>query len=96
MTDTSNLIRKANRATGRVQGVGFRFFVYTEAKNIRVTGWVRNEDDGSVTMELQGTPEQIERLETRIKQGNGFAKVNQLEGSEIEIVKDERKFEIHY
>ena len=94
--DMSDKIRKAARAQGRVQGVGFRFFVQTEAKKIKVTGWVKNENDGSVTMELQGTPEQLATLEERIKRGNGFAKVNQLDSSEIEVVPNETKFETRY
>lgn len=94
--DMSNKIRKAARAQGRVQGVGFRFFVQTEAKKAGVTGWVKNEDDGSVTMEIQGTPEQLAALEERIKKGNGFAKVNQLDSENITPVKGDSRFEIHY
>ena len=56
----------------------------------------KNENDGSVTMELQGTPEQLATLEERIKRGNGFAKVNQLDSSEIEVVPNETKFETRY
>ncbi len=94
--DMTNKIRKAARAQGRVQGVGFRFFVQTEAKAAKVTGWVKNESDGSVTMEIQGTPEQLTALEERIKRGNGFAKVSQLDSSEIEVVAGESGFSIHY
>ena len=94
--DMTNKIRRAARAQGRVQGVGFRFFVQSEAKSAKVTGWVKNEGDGSVTMELQGTPEQLDALEERIKKGNGFAKVTQLDSSEIEVVSGENNFAIHY
>ena len=94
--DMTNKIRKAGRAQGRVQGVGFRFFVQTEAKKSHVTGWVKNESDGSVTMEIQGTPEQLEALENRIRKGNGFARVNQLDLQDIEVVKGESQFGIHY
>ena len=94
--DMTNKIRKAARAQGRVQGVGFRFFVQTEAKKCHVTGWVKNESDGSVTMEIQGTPEQLATLEERIKRGNGFARVSSLESTDIAAVKGEIRFEIHY
>ena len=94
--DMTGKIRKAARAQGRVQGVGFRFFVQTEAKKARVTGWVKNENDGSVTMEIQGTPEQLAALEERIKKGNGFAKVSQLESTEIAVVAGESQFSINY
>ena len=94
--DTTGKIRKFARAQGRVQGVGFRFFVQTEAKKAKVTGWVRNENDGSVTMEIQGTPEQLTALEERIKKGNGFAKVSNLDSEEIAVVSGESQFGIHY
>ena len=94
--DTTGKIRKAARAQGRVQGVGFRFFVQTEAKKCHVTGWVKNESDGSVTMEIQGTPEQLAELEARIKRGNGFAKVNKFDSEDIAIVQNESQFGIHY
>ena len=94
--DMTNKIRKAARAQGRVQGVGFRFFVQTEAKKAKVTGWVKNESDGSVTMEIQGTPEQLSSLEDRIKKGNGFAKVTQLDSTEIAAVVGESQFSINY
>ena len=94
--DTTGKIRKAARAQGRVQGVGFRFFVQTEAKKCHVTGWVKNENDGSVTMEIQGTPEQIENLVTRIKKGNGFAKVSQFDSEDIAVVNGESQFAINY
>ena len=94
--DMTNKIRKAARAQGRVQGVGFRFFVQTEAKKARVTGWVKNENDGSVTMEIQGTPEQLTALEERIKKGNGFARVSQLDSTEIAVVAGESQFNINY
>lgn len=47
------------RFTGQVQGVGFRWNAERTANSLGMTGWVRNEWDGSVTMELQGTNDQI-------------------------------------
>ena len=94
--DTTDKIRKFARAKGRVQGVGFRYFVQTEAKKLKVTGWVKNENDGSVTMELQGTIEQLDALESQIKKGNGFAKVNQFDSENISVVTGENQFAIHY
>ena len=44
---------------GEVQGVGFRWTARHVAEELELTGWVRNEPDGSVTMELQGTTNQI-------------------------------------
>ena len=55
-------IRQRMVFTGLVQGVGFRYLARHAAAAAGATGWVRNEPDGSVTMELQGTREQIERV----------------------------------
>ena len=47
---------------GRVQGVGFRYKLYHLAERYGVTGWVRNEYDGSVSTELQGLEEDIDKI----------------------------------
>lgn len=56
------LIRKHMVFFGSVQGVGFRYRARHAAEAVGATGWVRNERDGSVTMELQGTQTQIDRV----------------------------------
>ncbi len=91
-----NAVRKAGRAEGRVQGVGFRFFVQSNAKSMGLTGWVKNMSDGSVTMELQGEPQTIERLIAKIKRGNDWIKVTNFEESDLPVVKGENKFAIRY
>lgn len=52
------------RFVGEVQGVGFRWTCRTIASSIGLTGWVKNEDDGSVTLELQGLDDAIGRFFT--------------------------------
>jgi len=52
--------RKRIRYTGRVQGVGFRATTHATASGFAVTGWVRNEPDGSVLVEAQGTRDAVE------------------------------------
>lgn len=47
---------------GRVQGVGFRATVRELARSLPVTGWVRNEPDGTVSAQIQGTRDEIERV----------------------------------
>ena len=54
--------------TGRVQGVGFRYTTYQMAVEIGLTGTVKNEDDGSVTIEAVGTKEQITEFLGKVKQ----------------------------
>ena len=94
MPSDINLIRKAGRAVGRVQGVGFRFFVRNSAATINVTGWVKNMNDGSVTMELQGEPVAVEYLIEKIKKGRGRIKVTEFESSDLPVVKGESGFAI--
>ena len=47
---------------GRVQGVGFRRYVRKWARTLDLTGWVRNEPDGTVRLMAEGTPEALDRL----------------------------------
>ena len=60
--DMSEKIREALTFTGRVQGVGFRYKMYYLAQQYGVTGWVRNEYDGSVSAQAQGREEEIDRV----------------------------------
>ena len=48
--------RRRYTITGQVQGVGFRYRARYAAQTLDLTGWVQNEDDGSVTLEVQGDP----------------------------------------
>ncbi len=62
--------------TGKVQGVGFRYFVYKLAKKLDVQGTVRNLGDGSVEIVCQ--TDDLELFMTLIKEGNGYSKVDEL------------------
>ena len=55
------------RYEGRVQGVGFRFTVVNLAQDLNVTGWVRNELDGSVSMVAEGAEDQLMALLQAVK-----------------------------
>ncbi len=55
--------------SGRVQGVGFRFFTYAAAAFEGLHGWVQNLADGGVEISVEGEAEALERLERRIRQG---------------------------
>lgn len=67
---TKNIIRRHYIFEGDVQGVGFRWYASQAASAAGVTGWVRNEYDCSVTMELQGTADQIDAAVEML--GKGF------------------------
>ena len=94
--DYKNAIRKAITVSGRVQGVGFRMFTQGEAKKLGLTGWVKNLNNGDVTMEVQGAPEVIDELITRLKKGNKFSKVTDIEIKDLDVDKEEKKFAITY
>jgi acylphosphatase len=67
---------------GRVQGVGFRWFVEREAHILGVAGWVRNNADGGVEVLAQGTPDQLAGLRSRLREGPRAARVDAVEESE--------------
>ncbi|HEY7615389.1 MAG TPA: acylphosphatase [Terriglobales bacterium] len=64
---------------GRVQGVGFRWFVEREAHILGIAGWVRNNADGSVEVLAQGTRDQLLGLRSRLRQGPRAARVDDVE-----------------
>ena len=92
----ADMIRYFGKAEGRVQGVGFRMYVQQNAMDLGITGWVRNMEDGTVDMELQGTQEQIERLEAIIRKGNYFIRVQAFSLEAIPVAADETSFKIRY
>ena len=63
---------------GRVQGVGFRWFVHREAAEIGLRGWVRNTEDGHVEVLAAGEPEQLEDLMKALGQGSRGSRVDQV------------------
>ena len=92
----ADLVRYFGKATGRIQGVGFRMFVQQNAGELNVTGWIRNMEDGTVDMELQGSQAAVDEMERIIRKGNYFIKVQSF-GLETRPVKaDESRFVIHY
>ena len=56
------LITKRLSITGRVQGVGFRFYMERKARELGVTGWVRNRRDGAVEAVVQGSSGAVEAM----------------------------------
>ena len=85
------MIRKHISFWGRVQGVGFRYRAYHAANSVGATGWVRNEYDGSVTMEIQGTEEQIDQVILMIEKGR-FVRIENMDARTIPIKEEERGF----
>ena len=83
------------RFYGSVQGVGFRFTASHAANMYRLTGYVRNEYDGSVTCEIQGRQVDIDQFIAAIYRGR-FIEIDRIDKTELELDGDERGFEVRY
>jgi acylphosphatase len=79
---------------GRVQGVGFRWFVEREAQMLGIAGWVRNNADGSVEVLAIGTRDQLMGLGSRLRQGPRAARVDDVEEVEAKPVAGLNTFRI--
>ena len=64
---------------GRVQGVGFRYFVEAAAAREGILGWVRNTPDGSVEVSAEGDAEALERFERSLTHGPPHARVERVD-----------------
>jgi acylphosphatase len=65
--------------TGRVQGVGFRYFVQKKANELGVNGWVRNRWDGTVELTAEGERDALEQLLAAVRRGPSGARVLSLD-----------------
>lgn len=81
--------------SGRVQGVGFRFTAGNIASDLGLTGWVKNNLDGTVTMEVQGNSLKIYQLIKELK-NDGYIKIEHIESYSKDIVDNESKFRTIY
>ncbi|WP_316636474.1 acylphosphatase [uncultured Ruminococcus sp.] len=88
-------VRKYIRFYGQVQAVGFRWTAMQAAKLYGVTGWVRNEYDDSVSMEIQGTERQIDDVIAAIERGT-YIVIDRMEVKKLETVEEERGFRVRY
>ena len=87
----SKVIRKYMKFHGMVQGVGFRYRAEHAANLVGATGWVRNDPDGSVSMEIQGTEEQIDKVIIMIEKGS-YIDIQRMDAKSINVIADERGF----
>lgn len=87
------IVRKHMRFIGRVQGVGFRYRAKYAANGVGITGWVRNEWDGSVELEAQGTEEQINRMLVMINKSD-YIVIDNIEIELIPLEEHEKGFHV--
>ncbi len=76
MTDEREAIQISIK--GKVQGVGYRAWAWTEARELRLSGWVRNEADGSVTALLVGRASSVATMVDRLRLGPPGASVTEI------------------
>lgn len=93
---THDMRRIRVRFEGQVQGVGFRYTSRRIAEQIGATGWVRNEPDRSVVLELQGTDDQIARFFGQLGRAWGRYPINYIiaDKDELEPIESERLFRV--
>lgn len=80
-------IRKQYVFTGRVQGVGFRYSAQYIAQGLGITGWVKNEWDGTVVMEAQGTKEMLDMMVQKLRTRN-FIRIDYVAEAKLPTVEE--------
>ncbi len=86
-------IRKRITFFGSVQGVGFRYRASHVANALRLTGWVHNEWDGTVSMEVQGREEEIDKMIEMIQEGT-YISIEKIYVKQLPLDEHEGIFEI--
>ena len=79
---------------GRVQGVGFRFYVQHVAERLSLCGNVRNSDDGTVEIVVEGNPRRIAEFISQVEKGPPLSRVSRLDVHDIPAEGNYSVFEI--
>ncbi len=91
--DTSYKVRRHIIFHGRVQGVGFRYYSTNFANAKGLTGWVRNLYDGTVEMEIQGSPRLISELIEYMGMQT-FVEIDSVDAKDIPLVTEHGFYEL--
>src|SRR5271166_953651 len=94
MSDQSRALARRFIVRGRVQGVGFRWFVEREAHILQIAGWVRNNPDGTVEVLAIGTRDQLAGMRSRLQEGPRAARVDHVEELEAELIAALNSFQV--
>ena len=94
MPEPTSVLARRFVVRGRVQGVGFRWFVEREAHILKIAGWVRNNPDGTVEVLAMGTRDQLAGLRSRLQEGPRAARVDHVEESDAEAVARLNSFQV--
>ena len=90
------MIQYEIKITGRVQGVGFRYFVLQKAKEQNIKGWVKNSRDGSVEIIAQGDETDMITFLDYLQFGPTRARVNKISKYKTELLSDFDNFSVKY
>ena len=90
-----SIIREHLTFTGRVQGVGFRYKLRYLAEKYSVTGWARNEYDGSVSTELQGLEEDIDKI-LQALYNDRYIEIDDIRKRSLPVDEEEYGFGVRY
>ena len=89
------VVRRRISFYGQVQAVGFRYQAMRAADMYGASGWVRNEYDGSVTMEIQGTERQIDSVVAYIC-NSMYIQVDRMEAKSLPVIFEDHGFRVKY
>lgn len=92
--ENKKLERRSFHFYGTVQGVGFRYRAHWAAQHLGLTGWVANLWDGSVLMEAQGAPEQLDKVVRAILNNSRYIELTDLQMKTLPVVEGERRFSV--
>jgi len=96
MNDEKKSVSVKIKVTGRVQRVGFRYFVQRWAEDFGIGGWVKNQRDGSVFLEAEGRKDRIEKLIKELKEGPSMAQVDEVNAKWAGFENKYRNFQVRY
>lgn len=82
--------------SGRVQGVGFRYFAQSKAGELALAGWVRNTPDGKVELEAQGEDSSVTSFIRELRNGPRIGYVSGVRIFELPVSESDSRFEIRY
>lgn len=88
--------RLVARVTGRVQGVGFRHFVRTHAQRLALTGWVRNDPDGAVSLVAEGPRPDLDTFLSYLQRGPSVARVDHVSASWVTATNGFAGFDVRF
>lgn len=89
-------VQKHIYISGRVQGVGFRAFIRSQAAVLDIKGWAKNLLDGRVEVVIQGEKNKITKMIKKLKKGPSFARVENLEIKAEQELDDFNDFKIKF